>query len=314
MADPPRTGDTFRFLEVDGSINGQFAQVVFPQLLPGFQFDTAVVPGGLQVTALNNAVLKHRALNISTRMRVETGDDVLIGGFILTGNDAKKVILRAIGPSLAGAGLAGFLQDPTLELYDSTGAMIASNDNWRTGGQEAEIIASTIPPTNDLESAIVRTLPVGGYTAIVRGNSGESGIGLVEAYDVDPNVDSKLANISSRGRVQTNDDVMIGGFIVGGGGGGTMKVIVRAIGPSLPVSGALADPTLELFSANGMVIASNDNWRSNQEAEIIASTVPPTNDLESAIVATLPAAAHTAIVRGKNGTTGVALVEVYALP
>ncbi len=134
----------------------------------------------------------------------------------------------------------------------------------------------------------------------------------MEVYDLDRTVDSKLANISSRGFVQTGDNVMIGGFIVVGTG--TQRVIVRAIGPSLPVPGALADPTLELHDRDGVLIASNDNWRSDQEAEIIASTVPPTNDLESAIVATLPATAHTAIVRGKNGTTGVALVEVYALP
>jgi hypothetical protein len=164
-----------------------------------------------------------------------------------------------------------------------------------------------------LESAIVATLAANstGYTAIVRGVNNTTGVGLVEVFDLDNTVDSKLANISTRGLVQTGDDVMIGGFIVLGAD--AQKVIVRAIGPSLPVVGKLADPTLELHDANGALLVSNDNWRDTQEAEIIATTIPPTNDAESAIVRTLAPAAYTAIVRGVNGTTGVALVEVYAL-
>ena len=232
--------------------------------------------------------------NISTRMRVETGDNVLIGGFIVTGTQPKKVIVRATGPSLP---VPGKLENPTLELHGPAG-LITSNDNWQDAPNRQEVIDSTLQPANDLESAILTTLPANstGYTAIVRGASGGTGVGLVEVYDLDRTVDSKLANIASRGFVQTGDDVMIGGFIVLGMG--TQRVIVRAIGPSLPVPGALADPTLELFNSNGVVIASNDNWRTDQEAEIIATTLPPTNDLESAIVATLPATAHTAIVRG----------------
>ena len=248
--------------------------------------------------------------NISTRLRVETGDNVLIGGFIVTGTQPKKVIVRAIGPSLP---VPGKLANPTLELHGPSG-LIASNDNWMDAPNRQEIIDSTIAPTNDLESAILTTLPANGtgYTAIVRGASGGTGVGLVEVFDLDRAANSTLANISTRGLVQTADNVMIGGFIVTGTG--TRKVIVRAIGPSLPVPGALVDPTLELVNANGTTIAMNDNWRSDQEAEIIASTVPPTNDMESAIVATLPTTAHTAILRGKNGTIGVALVEVFALP
>jgi hypothetical protein len=249
--------------------------------------------------------------NISTRLRVETGDNVLIGGFIITGTQPKKVIVRAIGPSLP---LAGALADPVLELHGPGAFATITNDNWRSD-QEAEIIATTIPPSNDLESAIVATLPANGsaYTAIVRGVNNGTGIGVVEAYDLDRTVDSKLANISTRGLVQTGDNVLIGGLIVLGQD--PLRVIVRAIGPSLPVPGALGDPTLELHDGNGALIAANDNWRSDQEAEIIATTIPPTNDLESAIVATLPAngASYTAIVRGVNGTTGVAVVEVYAL-
>ena len=179
--------------------------------------------------------------NISTRVTVETGDMVLIGGFIVTGTEPKKVIVRAIGPSLP---VAGKLANPTLELYDASGLLV-SNDNWKST-QQAEIEATTIPPPNDLESAIVATLPANNsaYTAIVRGANNTTGVGLVEVYDLDRTVDSKLANISTRGLVQTGDDVIIGGLIVLGAD--PQNVIVRAIGPSLPVAGRLADPMLEL--------------------------------------------------------------------
>jgi hypothetical protein len=246
--------------------------------------------------------------NISTRLRVETGDNVLIGGFIITGTQPKKVIVRAIGPSLP---LSGSLADPFLELHDQGGATIASNDNWKDAPNKQEIIDSTIPPTNDLESAILMDLDPGSYTAIVRGVNNTTGIGLVEGYDLDRTVDSKLANISTRGFVQSGDNVMIGGFIILGDE--PQKVIVRAIGPSLPVTGKLADPVLELHNPDGSILASNDDWRSTQESEIMDTGIPPTNDLESAIIATLPPEAYTAIVRGKNNTTGVALVEVYNL-
>jgi hypothetical protein len=247
--------------------------------------------------------------NISTRLRVETGDNVLIGGFIVTGTQDKKVIIRAIGPSLP---VSDALANPLLELHDGTGATIFINDNWKDT-QEAEIEATTIPPGNDLESAIVATLPAdnSAYTAIVRGVNESTGVGLVEVYDLDRSVDSKLANISTRGLVQTGDNVMIGGFIVLGQS--AQRVIVRAIGPSLPVAGALVDPELEIYDGNGALLVQNDNWRSDQEAEIIATTVPPTSDLESAIVGPASPGNYTAIVRGVNDTTGVALVEVYAL-
>jgi hypothetical protein len=247
--------------------------------------------------------------NISTRLRVEIGDNVLIGGFIITGTQPKKVIVRAIGPSLP---FAGALADPVLELHGPNGFVTITNDNWRSD-QEAEIIATTIPPSNDLESAIVATLPANNsaYTAIVRGVNDGAGIGVVEAYDLDGTVDSKLANISTRGLVQTEDNVLIGGLIVLGQD--PLRVLVRAIGPSLLVPGTLGDPTLELRNGDGALLASNDNWRSNQEPEIIASTLPPSNDLESAIVLNLTPGNYTAIVRGVNGTTGVALVEAYGL-
>jgi hypothetical protein len=241
---------------------------------------------------------------------VETGDNALIGGFIVTGTQPKKVIVRAIGPSLP---VAGVLANPVLELRDSSGGLIRSNDDWRIGGQETEIIATGIPPSDDLESAIVETLPANGsaYTAIVRGVNNGTGVGLVEAYDLDRTVDSKLANISTRGFVQTGENVLIGGLIVLGQD--PLRVIVRAIGPSLPVPGALANPTLEIHDGNGSLIASNDNWRSDQEAEIIATGIPPSNDLESAIVRNLTPGNYTAIVQGVNGTTGVGLVEAYGL-
>ena len=258
-------------------------------------------------------------LNISTRMNVQTGDNVLIGGFIVTGTAPKKVLLRAIGPSLANANppVPGALADPVLEFHAADGSLITSNDNWKDT-QQTEIEATGIPPTNDLESALVITLNPGNYTAIVLGKNGTNGIGLVEGYDLDEAADSQLANISTRGFVETGSNVMIGGFILGNGTG-TTNVLIRAIGPSLananpPVPGALADPTLELHDENGVLVMSNDNWKDSQQAEIEATGIPPTNDLESAMVVTLPATAHTAIVAGKDGGMGVALVEAYRLP
>ena len=222
------------------------------------------------------------------------------------------MIIRAIGPSLS---LAGKLANPSLELFSGS-TLLESNDNWVDSPNKQAIIDSTIPPSNDLEAAIVRTLPANGasYTAVVRGVSNSTGIGVVEAYDLDRTVDSKLANISTRGLVQTDPNVLIAGTIVLGQNG--QKVIVRAIGPSLSIPGKLADPTLELRDSNGALLQANDNWKDSPNKQaIIDSTVPPTNDLEAAIVATLAAngASYTAIVRGASGTSGIAVVEVYAL-
>ena len=247
--------------------------------------------------------------NIATRLRVETGDNALIGGFIVTGSQPKKVILRAIGPSLD---LDGKLQDPQLELYNSAGELIRANDNWEEAENRQEIIDSTIPPSHPLEPAILMTLPAGNsaYTAVVRGVNGTTGIGVVEGYDLDQRASSKLANISTRGLVETGEDVMIGGFFILNG---AQKVIIRAIGPSLPVDGRLEDPKLELYNGSGDLIAANENWRDTQEAQIIETTIPPSHDLEAAIVATLPPAPYTAVVKGAQDATGVGLVEVYAL-
>jgi uncharacterized delta-60 repeat protein len=253
--------------------------------------------------------LAARLANISTRLSVETGENVLIGGFIVTGTQPKKVLIRGLGPSLP---VGGALADPILELYSGK-TLLETNGNWMDSPEKQAIIATTIPPKNNLESAIVRTLAAnnGAYTAIVRGAGIGTGVGQVEVYDLDQKADSELANISTRGLVQTGENVMIGGFIVLNG---NQKVIVRAIGPSLPVSGALQDPVLELHNSNGAVLQSNDNWKTGgQQAEIIATAVPPTDDRESAIVRTLAPGNYTGVVRGLNNTTGVALVEVFAL-
>jgi hypothetical protein len=251
------------------------------------------------------------ALNISTRLPVGTGQNVLIGGFIVQGPTPKNVIIRAIGPSLP---LPGALQDPFLELHDGTGAAIATNDNWRST-QVIDIYASSLAPLNDAESAIVATLNPGAYTAVVRGSNNTTGIAVVEAYDLDADRSSKLANIATRGSIQTGDNVMIGGFIVGGGTGPT-KVLVRGIGPSLGAFGItnpLADPMLELHNSNGALIDSNDDWRTNQ-ALIQATGLQPTNDAESALLLSNPApGAYTVILRGKNNGTGVGVVEAYVL-
>jgi hypothetical protein len=271
-----------------------------------------------------------RLSNISSRAFVQTGDDVMIGGFIVQGSEPKRVILRAIGPSLTQYGVPNVLANPTLELHDRTGALIASNNNWATtiiGGiitanQVHDIQASGYAPRDGRESAIIADLaPFGNYTAIVRGVNNTMGVALVEAYDLSPESNSILGNISTRSFVQAGDDVMIGGFIVAGG----KKVIVRAIGPSLTqygVPNVLANPTLELHDGSGALIASNDNWvttiiggviTANQFRDIQASGHAPGDGRESAIIAELPAGSYTAIVRGVSNTTGVALVEVYDL-
>jgi hypothetical protein len=253
------------------------------------------------------------AVNISTRLLIRTGENVLIGGFIITGNAPKAVIIRAIGSSL---GIPGALQDPTLELHDGDGHTV-SNDNWKDT-QEQIIRDTGISPADNRESAIVTALDRGNYTAIVAGKNGTTGIALVEVYDLgtaslDPSGAARLAQISTRGFVDTGNNVMIGGFIISGQ---ATRLIVRAIGPSLTASGlqgALQDTVLELRDGSGSLIFSNDNWRDTQAAEIMTTGIPPTSDLESAIVATLPPGNYTAIVRGKNNSTGVALVEAYGL-
>ena len=252
-----------------------------------------------------------KSLNISTRLRVQSGDDALIGGFIITGSAGKKVIVRAIGPSLANAGVQGALEDPTLELYRG-GTFISGNDNWRAG-QESAIQATGIPPSDDREAAIALNLAPEAYTAVVRGRGGATGVALVEVYDLEAGADSQLANISTRGRVETGENVMIGGFIIGGNGA---RGIVRALGPSLTAAGvpdALSNPTLSIRNAAGEEIAMNDDWKVSQRTEIEATGVPPQHDRESAYVGYFAPGNYTAIVSGVGGATGIGLVEFYNL-
>ena len=315
----PANTDTFTILTATGGVTGVFANAPV-----GKRFQTTDASGTFIAVYNNNSVVLSnfipgpppaQLLNISTRLRVLTGENVLIGGFIVTGGENKQVIIRAIGPSLAGAGVAGVLEDPTLELYDGAGDLVAQNDDWEND-EQAAIEATTIPPSDDRESAIVRTLAPGAYTAIVRGKDETTGVGLVEAFDLALGANSKLANISTRGFVETGENVMIGGFILGPADRGNGRVIVRAIGPSLTASGvdgALQDPTMELYNGSGTLITSNDNWKDTQRADIEATQIPPADDRESAIVATLPAGNYTAIVSGVGNTTGVALVEGYNL-
>jgi Pectinesterase len=255
-----------------------------------------------------------QALNVSTRLGVETGENVLIAGFIITGATPKQLLLRATGPSLTTAGVRNPLADPVLELLDSGGNRIAYNDNWRSD-DEANIIATGIPPADDHEAAILATLSPGTYTAVVRGLGEGTGVALVEAYDVSGTNSSQLGNISTRGFIAPGGDVMIAGFILAGGTGGS-KVIVRAVGPSLAAAGIahpIDDPTLELHDGNGTAIAFNDNWRDTQQADIEATGVPPTNDREAAIVADLPPGSYTAVIADRNGGSGIGLVEVFCL-
>jgi hypothetical protein len=271
-----------------------------------------------QVLKIVPAPASPALVNLATRMRVQTGDNVLIGGFILTGSAPKKVILRAIGPSLTANNqpLPGRLSDPTLTLYDGAGSPLFTNDDWMTSAQKQEIIDSTIPPTDPKESAIVATLQPGNYTAITSGANGATGIGVVELYDLDQPAPANPGNIATRGFVETGDNVMIGGFIVGGSQNRT--VLARAIGPSLTAVGvpnALQDPVLELHDSSGTTLATNDNWKSNQQTQITATGLAPNDDREAAILSSpLAPGNYTAIVRGSGNGTGVALVEIYQLP
>jgi hypothetical protein len=273
--------------------------------------------------------------NISTRAFVQTGDNVMIGGFIVQGTGPKTVIIRAIGPELIPPpyNIPNALADPTLELHNGIGALIASNDNWQstiiggiiTADQVTAIQTSGHAPTQPKESAIIATLQPGDYTAIVRGVNSTTGIALVEVYDLGTATGSVLGNISTRSFVQTVDNVMIGGFIIQGTQSKT--VIVRAIGPELSappfnIPNALGNPTMELHDSTGALIASNDNWVSTiiggiittgQYNDILNSGHAPSDGRESAIIADLQPGNYTAIVRGVNNTTGVGLVEVYDL-
>jgi hypothetical protein len=260
-----------------------------------------------------------KELDISTRLHVETGQHVGIAGFIISGSTSKKIIVRALGPTLAQFGVAGVLQDPVLELYDASNNLIAFDDNWKDA-QQSEVQASGYAPGADHEAAIVLTLAPGNYTAVVHGANATIGTALLEVHDLSQSSASLITNISTRGVVGTDANAMIGGFIVGGGlgtnGDGSSEVLVRALGPELTgfgIADALLDPTLELRDGNGNLVDSNDNWKEAQQSAIQATGLAPGDDREPAILTTLIQGNWTAILRGKNNTTGVGLIEVYRI-
>ena len=259
-----------------------------------------------------------QAINLSTRMRIQTGENVAIGGFIITGSGPKHVLLRAIGPSLAPFGIPNVMADPVMELHGPGAFVTITNDNWRDDpAQQGAIFATGIAPGNDLESAIVATLPPGAYTAIVRGNGNTSGVGLVEVYDLDSTALSRLGNISTRAFVNTDNDIVIAGFILGHNTG-TDRIVIRGLGPSIVCTGCsslLQDPRLDLRNSDGALVAANNDWQDNpaQAAEINAAGLAPANQLESALAATLSPGLYTALLSGTNNGTGLGLVEVYDL-
>jgi hypothetical protein len=326
------TGDFGDWLSSDCPQANPYVQNAFA--CTGQSSDIAATsPEGINLDVIGYDLTQISLGNISTRSFVQAGEHVMIGGFIVQGTGTKTVIIRAIGPELGAPpyNLPGALADPTLELHNASGALIGSNDNWQTtiiGGiitsnQVSDIQNSGHAPTSASESAIIADLPPGNYTAVVSGVSNTTGLALVEAYDLSPDTTSVLGNISTRGFVQTGADVMIGGFIVQGTG--AKKVIIRAIGPELMqygITDVLANPTLQLYNASGVLLGSNDNWQttiiggiitSNQVSDIQNSGHVPTDANESAIIANLAPGNYTAIVSGVSNTTGVALVEVYDL-
>ncbi len=258
-----------------------------------------------------------RLINVSTRARVETGDNVMIGGFVVGGTGTKRLLVRGIGPSLTSFGVVGALVDPVLDVFNSTGASIAHVDDWaETPANQTAVQATGLQPSSSAESAVVLSLQPGSYTAILSGRNGTQGVGLVEVYDLDAiSAGARLINLSTRARVQTGDNVVIGGIVIQGNS--SKRVLIRTLGPTLTqfgVAGALSDPTLELLNVQGQRVQFNDNWRDTQQAEIQATGFAPPDNRECAIVVTLQPGSYTAIVRGVGAATGVALVEAYELP
>ncbi len=254
--------------------------------------------------------------NISTRGNVGSGNNVMIAGFMVWGSQSKTILVRALGPTLGSYGVANVLSDPMLELHDSSGATIATNDDWQAGSQASQISSSGCAPNNSNEPALIATLAAGSYTVVVRGYNNLTGIGLVEVYELDT-LSSRLSNISTRGQVGTDQSVLIAGLIIDGST--SKKLIIRAIGPTLAappfsLSGTLSNPALELHDSAGNLLASNDDWGTGTQAAAISSSgLTPPNAKESAIIATLPPGNYTAIIRGVNNSTGIALVEAYDL-
>ncbi len=283
---------------------------------PGIYTFMVSVTDNIHAVAYDAVIVKvmpHvRMANISTRVAVGTAQNVAIAGFIINGDSPKEVMVRALGPSLTPFGVAGALSDPMLDLRDDAGNQIATNDNWKDS-QEQAIVDTGFAPANDSESAILATLPPGNYTAIVNGNGGTTGVGLVEVYELDST--SRLLNISTRGFVGGGDNVLIAGLILNGTDNGT--ICFRALGPSLAtfgVQGVIADPRLDLFDAQGTKVGANNNWKDSQQSAIQSVGLAPANDTVAALLTDLAPGNYTAIVSGAGGATGVGLVEAYHLP
>ncbi len=280
---------------------------------------TPSVPPGPSITPTPNpsatpGVTGEALLNISTRARAETGENVLIGGFILgNGSGTKNILVRALGPSLVARAVSFPLLDPSLQLFDASGQLIASNNDWMSNANEQAISDSGLAPSDPRESAILTALGPGNFTAVVTGIDGTTNnIALVEVYDLDSTNPPQLLNISTRASVDTADGQMIGGFIVGGT---TAKaIVIRGLGPSLAASIAnpLPNPTLTIFNSSGIAIATNDDWQQDASAADVQSVgLAPPNVLESALLLTLLPDTYTAILSDVNGATGIGLVEVY---
>ena len=253
----------------------------------------------------------HELANISTRGRVTDGENVMIGGFIITGDIPRRIVLRGLGPSLARSGVQNPASDPVLTLFNSLGAVLASNDDWDS--HDPVVIVTGLAPTEAVESFLVATLPPGAYTTTLRSN-GSSGPALFELYQLDNSATSRAVNLSTRGRVGSGDDVMIAGFILTGNEAGRLGL--RVLGPSLSeagISDPLANPELGLYDGYGTLIFRNDDWRSDQEAAIVEAGLAPPAEQESAMIATLPGGNYSAIARGVNGSEGVGLIEIYDL-
>ncbi|HKP05284.1 MAG TPA: SBBP repeat-containing protein [Chthoniobacterales bacterium] len=321
-------GDSGHAIAVDSAgsayVTGETFSRCFPTTIGAFDTRLAMGDSDAFITKISETAqpvglnpCPSDLLNLSTRLGVLPGNGALIAGFIITGNDLKRVIIRGLGPSLSSNGVQGALADPTLDLFDSNQRLIVSNDDWITN--RAEVEATGIPPTNDRESAIVVELSSGAYTAVLRGQNNGTGIGVVEVYDLegsDPS-NTRMANLGSRGFVGTGDNVMIGGFIIGGSGQGDTRVVVRGIGPSLGafgVTAALQDPIIDLKNANGTTLMTNDDWQQGQPTEITALGLAPSDSRESALLTSLPQGNFTVILRGKGGATGVGVVEFYNVP
>ncbi|HVF70250.1 MAG TPA: LamG domain-containing protein [Chthoniobacterales bacterium] len=305
---PLRIGDFFQYIGNNRFI-GQVDEVeIFDRALT--QTEIRGIFDADTVGKCTNGVADKTLGNISTRLPVLSGENVLIGGLIVVGQTPKRVIIRALGPSLGAAGVAGALEDPTLQLFQGN-TLLFENDNWKES-QESEIAGTGVAPSDNREAAIVRTLQPGSYTAVLRGKDGTTGVALLESYDLEQRQDSKLANIATRGFVGSGDSVLIAGFIAGP----QTRVVVRAIGPSLGalgIQGPLQDPTLQVVDAQGGIVRSNDDWEQSQGAEIQALGLQPADSHESALIENIAAGSYTAVVRGKNNSTGVAVVEVYNL-